>query len=137
MAAFVANQPRKRGNLTGGSPKTIIVVDDGLYTATGSAEFGVIGDIDYLEADICISTFDAGAGAVLCLEGYNPASGLWETLISTGVIGTAISCSVNMGPATPNVTNNSANRLVRERMRVSVKHSDTKCIEYSITLHSS
>ena len=133
--AFTRVDPRISGNITGHAPKTIILVADGTYGATASAEFN-IGTAHYIEACMNLVTFDAGASLIFCLEGYNPASGNWDTLANTGTISTTIPCTLLIGPNVPQVTDNSVAHVVRERMRLTVHHADTKCIEYSLVVHA-
>ena len=136
MAAFTVKEPRLRGNLASGGPRSVILVDDGKYTVTASAEFGFAGRVHAIEAEINIATADAGFGAIFCVEGYNPASGNWDTLANTGTISTTIPCTLLIGPSTPQVADNSVAHVVRERMRLTVHHADTKCIEYSLVVHA-
>ena len=132
MAGFTRKEPRLSGNLGADTVKTIILVDDGKYTATASAEFSFVGKVEAVEAEVCIATFDAGAAVIFCIEGYNPATGNWDTLANTGTIGTAVPCPLLVSPHAPNVVNASYAHALRERMRVTVHHADTKCVEYSI-----
>lgn len=131
--AFTRVDPRISGNITGHATKTIILVADGTYGATASAEFN-IGTAHYIEACMNLVTCDSGASLIFCLEGYNPASGNWDTLANTGALSTAVGCALTAGPATPAITDNAVSRVLRERMRVTVHHADTKCAEYSIIL---
>ena len=136
MAAFTALDPRLRGNIGADGNRSVILVADGKYTATGSAEFGLVGRVGAVEAEICIATGDAGFSAIFCVEGYNPATGNWDTLANTGSITTTIPCFLVVSPHAPNVVNNSYARVVRERMRLTVKPADAKCIEYSLVVHA-
>ena len=135
MAGFTRVDPRTSGNIGADGNKSVILVADGKYTVKGSAEFGLVGHVGAIEAEICIATGDAGFSAIFCVEGYNPATGNWDTLANTGSITTAIPCFLVVSPHAPNVTNNSYARVVRERMRLTVLPADTKCIEYSLVVH--
>ena len=135
MAAFTVVDPRLRGNLGADAMKSVILVNDGKYTAVGHAEFGFVGRQSAIEAVINIASGDTGFSAIFCVEGYDPASGTWETLANTGSITTAIPCALLVSPHAPNVTNNSYAHALRERMRLTVLPVDGKCIEYSLVVH--
>ena len=133
MTTFTpGKEPRLRGNLGAGAPRTVIIADDGKYTAEGTAEFGFVGRVHAIEAEINVITCDNSASLVFCVEAYNPGTGLWDTLANTGTVGTAVGCMLLVGPNVPQVADNSVAHVLRDRMRVHVKPADTKCIEYSI-----
>ena len=62
MTTFtLGKEPRLRGNLGAGAPRTVIIVDDGKYTAEGTAEFGFVGRVHAIEAEINVITCDNSA----------------------------------------------------------------------------
>lgn len=129
--AFTRVDPRTAGNITGHAPKTVILVADGTYGATASAEFSV-GSARAIEACFNLVTCDAGAALIFCVEGYNPATSNWDTFANTGSLSAVIGCALTVGPYVPQVADNSVARVLRERMRITVHHADTKCAEYSV-----
>ena len=141
MAAFTAVAPTVRGTLDG-LPSSIPLVLSGAYTATAHAEFAAPLNCRVIEA-VCIQTSGtAGQAPVLSIEAWDPAastpgSDVWETLIASAAISSATTATtvVQVDPYASPITNSSAQRAPRRRMRVTMTHPDTKSVTYSISVH--
>jgi hypothetical protein len=123
--------------LSGEGPLSSAIVALGCYTATASAEFGAGPNVGAVEAVLVQTEGTSGQSIKLGIEGYNPAADSWECLIESAASASATTCTlvVQVDPSAAPITNASAQRVIRRRMRVIVNHADTKNVAYSISLH--
>ena len=107
-------------------------------TVDATAEFDP-GDHGVVEAVLVATALAATPSVTLNIQAWNEAAQAWETLITSAAIVTAAPTTsyVQVNPYTAAVTNVSAQRALRPRMRVFVDHSDTDSITYSVTVYAS
>ena len=141
MAAFTAVDPALRGGLEE-PPETVELVAPGVYTATANAEFGVGKRVRIVEVVVLQTAGTAGQSLTVGIDAFNPstgtaAPGTWENLITSAAISSATTATtvVQVNPYCPPITNSSAQRCVRRRMRVTVTHADNKNVTYSVDVH--
>lgn len=135
MAAFVKSTTAEQ--LSGVKPAESVLVVSGAYTATASAEFGLGPEYTVVEAVAVATAKAATPSVVFAIQGYNPATDAWETLIAGTALTDAGTSAIQVNPNTPSVANVSAQRVVRRRMRVLATHDDADALTYSITVFAS
>lgn len=119
MAAPVALLTHLRGQLDGEGPGSVIIFAGGVYDGNFDIEFGV--GPHYTNVEFSWITLGAIGGApsyIFSLQGFDEASSTWENLISSAAVVSAASGYISINPDLPAVTNVSAPRVPRRRMRV-------------------
>jgi len=138
MAAFTAQDVRVRGSFDD-LPQSVPLVLSGSYTATASAEFGLGPNATKVEATVVQTSGTATPAYTVGIDAWNPADSTWENLITSASVAStgAVTTAVQVNPDTPSVTNVSAQRLVRRKMRVTVTHTNATAAIYSVNVHAS
>jgi len=121
-----------------GVPSQAVLVVSGAYTAAATIEFAVPANATIIEAAIWCTLDPASASVTLSLEGYNPGSDVWESLITAAALATVDTGKfIQVNPWVPSVSNVSAQRAVRRRMRARIVVADTDSFTYSVTVYAS
>lgn len=135
MAAFTPLNPAIRDTL-GAGVTSVPLVSSGAFDATANAEFGVGVDINVVEAVIITTAVGVTPSTVFSIQGWDPASSTWETLISSAAVIATGTTSIQVNPGSASVTNVSAQRLVRQKMRFLATHGNAVSHTYSVSLHA-
>ena len=135
MAAFTPLNPAIRDTL-GAGVTSVPLVSSGAFDATANAEFGVGVDINVVEAVIITTAVGVTPSTVFSIQGWDPASSTWETLISSAAVIATGTTSIQVNPGSASVTNVSAQRVVRQKMRVLATHGNAVSHTYSVSLHA-
>lgn len=135
MAAFTPLNPAIRDTL-GAGVTSVPLVSSGAFDATANAEFGVGVDINVVEAVIITTAVGVTPSTVFSIQGWDPASSTWETLISSAAVIATGTTSIQVNPGSASVTNVSAQRVVRQKMRFLATHGNGVSHTYSVSLHA-
>lgn len=138
MAAFTPQAAQLLGGLQD-LPNGIPLVLSGSYTATASAEFSVAAGAKVVEAVVVQTSGTATPAYTVGIDGFNPADSTWENLITSASVAStgAITTVVQVNPGAPPISNSSAQRVVRRKMRVTVTHTNATAAVYSVNVHAS
>ena len=140
MAAFTPIDPFARGSLDN-LPASIglVATPAAGFTVTASAEFAVVQNARVVEAVVTQTSGTATPAYTVGIDGWNPAAGAWENLITSASVATtgAATTVVQVNPNTAPISNSSTQRPPRRRMRVTVTHTNATAAIYSVDVHAS
>lgn len=137
MAAFtpVTDPLPFVGDVRGPSNASLVSVAAGtLATATASQEFSCRGGTECIEVVIDFTKVGAAPSVVPSIEGFDPVSKKWFTLLTGAALIANGQVQLLVGPSVPNVANISAAHIVRSRMRLTMTHANTDTATYSVTV---
>ena len=139
MAGFTAQVPELRGTLDD-NPQSIplVLLPTVGFTATANGEFSVGPHVKVVEAVVVQTSGTATPAYTVGIDGWNPAAGAWENLITSASVATtgAATTVVQVNPLVPPISNSSAQRVPRRRMRVVVTHTNANAAIYSVDVHA-
>lgn len=90
------------------------------------------GDGSYLDMIIDVTAGTAGFSITPTIQGLDPASGKWYTLLAGAAIGATGTTVLRVGPALTAAANTVAAFILPKTWRLSMAVADTKSVTYSV-----
>lgn len=119
----------------GNYPKSGTAIVSGAYNAADptAAEFGTLGAVGLTVVIDVTAVSGAGATVTVNVEGFDPASGKWVTLLTSAGLIAVATTPIIVDPRVAPTANVAAQKPLFERMRIRpVKSGTTTTLSYSI-----
>jgi hypothetical protein len=114
--------PNPGDSLENAPASAVILTAARVIDVTGSCEFGVGPGVRVIEL-VCVSQTGSSPSFTIGIDGWDPASGTWENLVTSATISTAATTVVQVNPYGVPITNSLAQRACRRRMRATVTYT--------------
>lgn len=132
--------PTPAGDVTGvgvgALPHTIKVLASAARTAdpvaTTDEGFGTPRGSNALSVVVVCTASAATPSVVVNIEGYDPASATWVTLLASAAITGAGTTQLQVYPGSVVTANVAADKVLPDRVRIRPVHADADSITYSI-----